>query len=229
MNADRAPTTRFSRTPSTVSLGRVANITTVIQQKTEMEIIMRRNKSPLDKVIIAIALLGMLAPAISGGAKTESIQLPTKIVIANETQSLEIVKSEFNPNGRLIRVAIKNVSKKNIDWFRLSLGAALDVEADFAFSDKPLLAPGEIYEDEYPFDSKSNEVRITVVSLLFVDKASEGDAHYAQLSRDKRMGQRMELSRIVPLLQEASNASRSQHSNLLLKNLVSHSIGIIKS
>jgi len=57
------------------------------------------------------------------------------------------------------------------------------------------------------------------VSILFEDKASEGDTHYVQLVKDKRSGQRMELNRLVPLLRKASETPRIQQSTALIQTL----------
>jgi hypothetical protein len=188
---------------------------------------MAKNESAIPKAIVALVLLGMScfvlisvwSAGISRQVDTNSIQSQKHIVLGNNTQSLEIIKTELNANGRLVQIAVKNVSNKNIDWFRLSLGNGSDVEADFSFADKSVLGPGEIYEDEYPIDSKANEVRITIVSILFEDKGFDGDTHYAQLVKDKRSGQRMELGRLVPLLRKASETPRIQQSTALIQTL----------
>ena len=188
---------------------------------------MPKNESAIRKAIVAVVLLGIScfvlisvwSAGISRRVDTKSIQSQKHIVLGNNTQSLEIIKTELNPNGRLVQITVKNISNKNIDWFRLSLGTGSDVEADFSFADKSILGPGEVYEDDYPFDSTANEVRITIVSILFEDKASEGDTHYVQLVKDKRSGQRMELNRLVPLLRKASETPRIQQSTALIQTL----------
>lgn len=183
---------------------------------------MAKNEPTIRKAVFVVPMLGLScillisvwSGGVSSGGDTKSIQTQKDIVLGSKThsRSLEIIKAELNRDGRLVHIAIKNISDKNIDWFRISLGAGSDVEADFAFAEKPILAPGDVYEDQYPVDSKSNEVRITIVSLLFEDNASDGDLHYVQLVREKRLGQRIELSRIVPLLRKANTGT-------LLENL----------
>jgi predicted protein tyrosine phosphatase len=188
--------------------------------------VMTKNESAI-KPIATVFLLGIScfvvvsiwSAGISRRFETKSIQSQKQVILGNQTQSLEIIKAELNPNGRLIHIAVKNVSNKDIDWFRISLGAGSDVEADFLFAHKSILAPGEVYDDDYPFDSKSNEVRITIVSLLFEDQGSDGDMHYAQLAKDKRSGQRMELNRLVALLHKASEIPRIQQSASVLEHL----------
>jgi hypothetical protein len=156
--------------------------------------------------------------------KAKPIQAQKRITLRNETVSLEITKAELD--GKQVRVAVKNVSNKNIDWFRLSLGASSSIEADFAFADKSALAPGEIYEDLYPFDSASDEVRLTVLSVMFEDKTSDGNLHYAQLLKDKRAGQKVELNRLLPLLQRAINAPDHNQAANLMRNLETELIAI---
>ncbi|HEX8458957.1 MAG TPA: hypothetical protein VF656_16810 [Pyrinomonadaceae bacterium] len=100
---------------------------------------------------------------------------------------------------------MKNGSRKNLDWFRVSFGNNESIEADFAFADPPILAPGEIYEDIYPIESSSADVNITVVSVLFEDRTADGDVAFAKAMKDKRTGQKTQLKRLLPLLQKVAN------------------------
>jgi hypothetical protein len=145
--------------------------------------------------------------------------MPKRILLSNKTRSLEVIKADLNEAGKVVRVAVKNVSNKNIDWFRISLGADSAIEADFTLAEKSVLAAGEIYEDEYPFDTSSDQVPITIVSVLFEDSVSDGDAYYAQLLKAKRSGENMELSRVVPLLRQATEDSTTHQASLVLRNL----------
>lgn len=171
--------------------------------------------------ISCLVLVSVLSTVISRPVKMEPAQSRTKIITGNATRSLEIIKTELSPNGRLVRLAVKNVTNKNVDWFRISLGAGSDVEADFAFAERSILGPGEVYEDEYPLDSQLSEVKIIVVSVLFEDKGFDGDTHYAELLLEKRKGQRLELSRLVPLLRGANSDWTNRSSSTLLENLAS--------
>ncbi|HWN08158.1 MAG TPA: hypothetical protein VNO50_02600 [Pyrinomonadaceae bacterium] len=184
------------------------------------------NKLALRKPVFLFTLLGISIVIVSAWAmgivrpsETEANQARKEILLGNNTRSLEIIKAELSPRGRSVRVAVKNITGKNISWFRISLGADTAIEADCLMSDKTVLAPGEVYEDEYPFDSKSEQVQVTVVSVLFEDRISDGDEHYAQLLREKRSGQKMELSRLIPLLRKAGEAATPDQASSDSKNL----------
>lgn len=190
---------------------------------------MTKNKSLARKALFTIVLLGtscaVLGSVFSIGTLRQGDAKPTqaekRIVIDNRTQSLEVIQADLSSNGRLIRVAVRNVANKNIDWFRLSLGAGSAIEADFAFSEKSVLGPGEVYDDEYPFDSKSHLISVTVVAVVFEDKSTDGDKHFARLLKEKRAGQRIEISRMVSLLKAANSAIKYRESASLLEGLSS--------
>lgn len=157
--------------------------------------------APLALVIGCLFTIG----AWAGGYRSANNQLRPvqKVELANKTSSLSITKAEIAPNGRSVRVAVQNVTQKSIDWFRISLGSGSDIEADFAYADKPVLGPNESYEDSYPVQSKGDKLKITIVSVVFEDKSLDGDVRFAQRLMDKRLGQEIELRRLLPLINQA--------------------------
>jgi len=136
--------------------------------------------------------------------QVQATQAKRKIVINNKTEAMQITKAELE--GRNLRLALKNGSRKNINWFRVSFGRNESIEADFNFATPSVLVPGEIYEDLYTIESNSLDVNITVVSVLFEDRTVEGDASYAKATKEKRAGQKAQLKRLLPLLQKVINA-----------------------
>ena len=139
-----------------------------------------------------------------GSTGNQTQQKPINLV--NRTHSLTITKAELEPNGRTVRLAVTNATNKPIDWFRISLGPGSDIEADFAFADKSFLGPNESYEDSYPVTMESDKVEITIVSVVFEDTTSDGDVRSAQRLINKRRGQEIELKRILPLINQITNA-----------------------
>jgi len=79
---------------------------------------MPKNESAIRKAIVAVVLLGIScfvlisvwSAGISRRVDTKSIQSQKHIVLGNNTQSLEIIKTELNPNGRLVQITVKNIS-----------------------------------------------------------------------------------------------------------------------
>jgi hypothetical protein len=186
---------------------------------------MKHIRSQTFWIYLALSLVGgfLTIGAWAGGfgpTKNQSQQLKT-LNLLNNTNSLKITKAELEPNGRTVRLAVTNTSKKSIDWFRISFGQGSDIEADFAYADKSILSPNESYEDSYPVGTESNKVDITIVSVVFDDKTSDGDARFAQKLIDKRHGQKIELQRLVPLLNEITNAPSKERKDALVGTLES--------
>lgn len=159
---------------------------------------------------IALAIASFLTIASwAGGLRSATNQTrpPKKVELSNKTSALSVTKAELEPNGRSVRIAVQNVAQKPIDWFRISLGSGSDIEADFAYADNPVLGPNESYEDSYPVPSEGDKLQITIVSLVFEDMTVDGDSRYAKSLMDKRLGQEIELRRLLPLITQALNVS----------------------
>ena len=152
---------------------------------------------------MALALGCLLAMGTWAGTNNQA----TPLSIVNKTNSLTVTKAELEPSGRTVRLAVKNTTDKYIDWFRISLGPTSNIEADFAYADKPFLAPDESYEDSYPISLERGNVNIVIMSVVFEDKSMDGDVRFAQKLMDKRLGQEIELRRLLPLINEAINGN----------------------
>lgn len=162
----------------------------------------------LGSTALAIAVFVTIASWAGGVRRAADQPTPSKKVeLANNTSSLSVTKSELTPNGRSVRVAVQNVAQKPIDWFRISLGAGSDIEADFAYADNPVLGPNESYEDSYPVPSEGDKLQVTIVSVVFEDMTFDGDVRSAQRLIEKRRGQEIELRRLLPLITQAINVS----------------------
>lgn len=158
--------------------------------------------------VFAAGALALLATLILQGTYSSGRNQQSnlrKISVINRTRALQITKAEVV--GRRIHLAVKNGYKKDINWFRVSFGHGLSIEADFAFTESGVLSPGENYADEYPIDSDLGALTVTVVAVVFEDKTQDGDERYAQFIRQKRAGQKMALRRLLPLLEKSITSS----------------------
>jgi hypothetical protein len=186
---------------------------------------MKHKNSRMLGMYLALALAGcFLTIAAWAGGFSRTVgqsQARKPLSLASKTNSLTVTKAELEANGRTVRYAVKNTTDKYIDWFRLNMGPGSDVEVDFAYADEPFLAPNESYEDSYPIDSKSDKVEITIVSVVFEDKTSDGDVRSAQKLIDKRCGQQIELRRLLPMLNQAINAPSKEQRDTLIGSLES--------
>lgn len=176
-------------------------------------------------VYLVTGLLGSFlsigAWAVGFGPTRIQPQQQKTLNVVNKTSSLTVTKAELEPNGRTVRLALTNTTNKPIDWFRISLGPGSDAEADFAYADKSVLSPNESYEDSYPVDTDSDKVEITIVSVVFENKTSDGDVRFAQKLVDKRRGQEIELKRLVPLFNQITNAPSKARRDALVGTLES--------
>jgi hypothetical protein len=180
---------------------------------------------PFRLFVYTILAVGSLVTvgAWTGGLRRENSQGQSRIgvTVENKTTSLLVTKAEIESSGRSVRLAIRNATNKNIDWFRISFGAGLSIETDFTFADKAILAPEESYEDTYPISTDSGKLEVTIVSVVFEDKTVDGDVASARWLMDKRSGQKMELARLLPLLNQTINARDKDQASLSLLDLES--------
>ena len=156
---------------------------------------------------MALTLGCLLTIGAWAGSVRRANNQPKPLFIENKTNSLAVTKAELEPSGRTVRLAVKNTTDKHIDWLRISLGPSSNIEADFAYADKPFLAPGESYEDSYPISLENDSAKITIMSVVFEDKTSDGDARFAQKLMDQRLGHEIELRRVLPLINQAINGN----------------------
>jgi hypothetical protein len=174
--------------------------------------------------LVSYSIVGMICVLIVGSSanpyrftKARSNQFYKHILVHNNTQALQVTKAEIN--GNLLHLSLKNGYNKNINWFRISFGNNNSVEADFTFAEPPVLAPNASYEDDFPIQPDSNILNITIVSVLFDDNSSDGNANYAQTIKEKRNGQKIQLKRLLPLLQDAINTPDKKTAISALKDL----------
>jgi hypothetical protein len=173
-------------------------------------------------IYLALGLIGAFVSigAWAGGFGSTGNHTQQKpLSLVNRTSALTITKAELEPNGRTVRLAVTNATSKPIDWFRISLGPGSDVEADFAFADKSFLGPNESYEDSYPVRLDSDKVEITIVSVVFEDRSSDGDVRSAQRLINKRRGQAIELKRVLPLITQITNTPDKVRRDELVASL----------
>ena len=175
----------------------------------------RRLRRPWFFAYIIVSIACVISVSVWATGTGQRLQRP--ITFDYKTEALTVTKAEMDSSGRSIRLAVQNRSKKNIDWFRISLGPESDIEADFAFADKSVLAPGESYEDVYPVSTKSDKIQIGIVSVVFQDKTSDGHSGFARRLLEKRSAQESELKRLLPLLNQAIKAPNKEQASILLK------------
>lgn len=152
---------------------------------------------------ISLSCIVSLSYALSPAASTrQRIEAPPE----NTSQALEVI-STARVEDR-VKLALKNVSKKTITGYQLSIGESR-VQIEFLDADEPsqqALAPEGVYEEWYKLSPNTADIKITILAVVFDDGKSEGDERFIKEIKDVRHGKRLQLARIIPLIRKAEVA-----------------------
>lgn len=120
----------------------------------------------------------------------------------NETRSLEVV--ELEREGDSIHLILKNVSSKSITGVQVQLGR-VTIQSEFLGGDETFLA-GALHERYYPLQEGMDREGINILAAVFDDGSSEGNPEAVRQIKDKRLGEKTQLRRVLPLVQQAIEA-----------------------
>lgn len=135
--------------------------------------------------------------------------------VENKTQALQLV--ELVRNEGAVKLSLKNVSLKNIKGYTVSIGN-IRMEEDFIYSERAI-APGEIYEVEFPLakQSKSQGQKVSILSVIFDDLSGDGDTALVNSIKDRRAGEKLQLEHINELIQRTLDSMDSSPQATLNK------------
>lgn len=196
------------------------------------------------KALVLVTLISMclLVLGIGGVARKSSSGLTAKNnspQIQNKTRSFEVNRIANN-EGR-VELGLKNGYKKNITAFAVSVNRLIS-EVDFLYSeleDQNGLAPEEVYTSAISVARSNNPavaakegLDITIIAVLFDDNTSDGDPSLIAEILDMRRGSKIQLRRIISLVNKALSSSgiiddtefdklRSQISSLPIDSQIS--------
>lgn len=163
--------------------------------------------------LILIAVCATLA--ISGlrfGLSNANVPSQSKVRIQNRSpkfvvQHIDIHQSSFS-------VVLRNDYDKTITAF--SVGSATNHTRTELIGTDQTISPGAIKVKDYDFPpSGPQEYSTTIQAVIFEDGTSEGDPQIIKEFRDNRMGEKAQLSRIIPLLQRVLDAPDGKVVKLL--------------
>jgi len=165
-------------------------------------------------IVAALAFACLLLLAVSVASSNNSLPSNQSEVlqIDNKTQAFQIISSEIN-NG-IVRVSLRNGYSKTINGFTLADSESSGIQIDFTSTDSPI-APGETYQYKIPLRSiqssldsaENNKFKLKVLSVVFDDGTSDGDYHAIAQMKNRRRGEKVQLARIMPLLNQALASS----------------------
>lgn len=116
--------------------------------------------------------------------------------VENKTQSLQVINLTQETEGYVL--LIKNISNKNINGYSLSFDAMYK-DSDLTIGER-IVTPGEIIKITIPTSLNSLQT-ITVLAAMFENDTDDGDPKATKRIKDRRVGVKIQLERIRPLLE----------------------------
>lgn len=137
---------------------------------------------------------------------TQSSPHEVSIKVRNYTHSFTVVNLHKGSRNR-IRLTLRNDYKHRITAFMIAYGTST-LTIDLAENGN-FIAPGASYiqEGTLPPQGGSASEEVVVSVVVFDDKSSDGDGKVAKQILDRRLGQKLQLLRILPLFQNLLSTS----------------------
>ncbi|HMF56605.1 MAG TPA: hypothetical protein VK619_09695 [Pyrinomonadaceae bacterium] len=159
-------------------------------------------------LLFVITCIGVLVFAENRISKSSGLpQQNNEVLVNNKTTAFQVI-SEVR-NGDSIRLVLKNNYSKAITAFRVSGNSeSQGVDVDFT-SEGTFIAPGETYNyreaigNLFPYlGTSSGQLNIKILAVVFDDGSGDGDATVVKHIKSRRRGVKIQLARILPLLQQ---------------------------
>jgi len=175
-----------------------------------------KNLAYRHRLLLSIPIIA-LAIYLGGTVVSSSKHPKTGIVrVNNRTQSCEVVSAEKHREH--IKVVLRNKSEKSITAFvissAISPGTVLKFKEEFAYSENnSAIAPNSVYEKILAIPSSlygEASVSLEFLAAVLDDKTSEGDLEVVGEIEDERLGEKVQIARIMPLLDKMLVLSDSE-------------------
>jgi len=169
---------------------------------------MKSQTAVLFKKLIRILVPSLVVILSPGGTGLSSAQDGKGAVrVNNLTRSLEVLSAE--KDGGHIKISMRNNSDQAITSYAFTFNAAPQTvekfREEFATSEAYLaIVPGGVFNRELGFSPSFNEpgdITLNLVAVVFEDKSSEGDPLTIRQIEDDRLGQKVQLTRALPVLE----------------------------
>ena len=152
-------------------------------------------------VLLTIALLVIGLFAYTVVVNPSASASPQELTVISRTRGGEVLTADFVDNQ--VRIRLQNNHKEIITAFAINFGNEV-VKEDFAYSEVHFgIEPGETFEESYPFSRSSLGASLPTLHLLTVllkDGTSDGDSKVAQQIKDERLGEKIQLHRVLKIL-----------------------------
>lgn len=174
-------------------------------------------KTFLTFALISFSCLTLLVSNYS--ATSGSNGQETRPQIINRTTGFQPASLTDKDGDYLI--LLKNNYSKNINGYIIGIGASGKVTVDLTIGSRAI-APGDIVEERIPISNvrASSEggtahPGITILAVLFEDGTSEGAAPAIAEIKERRAATKIQLTRILPLIQNLLSSPGSAKLNTL--------------
>lgn len=167
-----------------------------------------------------LMLICVVALSAGGWTKGGTTRQESAVRVENRTQSFQVVSTEQVGTDYVLR--LKNGYGKAINGYSLGVGSGrIDTELT---TGGRFVAPGETAEARVPVSSveraskdSPSQPPITILAVMFEDKTSDGNPAAVAVLEHRRMGMKLQLERIIPLLHAALNSAEPVTPETLAK------------
>jgi hypothetical protein len=176
--------------------------------------------------VLPFFILGLLffVTLVNYGVGVSGDKQKQKLIIANKTSGFEVIESKTAQG--MVELSFRNAYKKSITAYVVSIGDHFTFTEEFIYSEVDFaIRPGEPLTKgiPLPFDLSSKQtVPLTILAVVFEDRTGEGDQEILRGIEDERLGEKVQVMRILSLLEEVpAQANDSRQEMAIAKRLKS--------
>jgi hypothetical protein len=135
----------------------------------------------------------------------QQLHQSANLTVKNKTQAFSILSAI--KDGEYLQLTFRNDYPKTINAFTISGGAHSGVQIDLTHNDNRIV-PGGIYQYKVraaslePSGSTEKALNLTVLDVVFEDGTGDGDADAVADIQNRRLGEKIALTQIVPLMMQ---------------------------
>lgn len=152
--------------------------------------------------VLLFVLLVSCAVFLGVNAWSPSKQAKSSFRILNKTRACDAV--DITKRNGHIRISLKNGYNKSITAYVVSVGNDFNYKEEFIYSEvDSSIAPGIVYEQVIPIPSSQtnkSDLDVGVLAVLLEDKTSDGDQEAIAEIEEERLGEKIQLTRVLPVL-----------------------------
>lgn len=140
--------------------------------------------------------------------------------IINQTATLQVENLTVSDGYYVLHM--RNSSGKSINGYTIGVGARGKLTVDLTVGDR-VIAPGDVTAERIPISNleasseKAAPQSITILAVLFTDGTGDGSPQVIAEVKDRRAGARIQLKRILSLIQASLTSPETNRQTALDK------------